>query len=175
MSGTTNHRRKYRATVGERTVEIELGRDDVVIDGEQRSFSSAKLSASRVSMIVDGRSLAADVYPGENGRYVVYVGGREFDISLKTERDLLLERFGLAEHAQEGYYQVRAPMPGLVLSLHVEEGAPVQAGDAVVVLEAMKMENELRAPSSGTVKTVHVTTGDAVGKNELLVEIERDA
>lgn len=172
MSEPTHHRKKYRATVGRRTVEIELGRDDVIVDGVQRRYSSERLAAGRLSLIVDGRSLSADVYPGENDRYVVYVGGREFDISLQTERDLLLERFGLAEPAQEGLHQVRAPMPGLVLSLHVEEGAAVKAGDAIAVLEAMKMENELRAPNAGIVKAVHVGKGDAVGKNDLLVEIE---
>lgn len=125
-----------------------------------------------MSLIVDGRSLTANVYRGENGRYVVYVGGIEFDVFLKSERDLLLERFGLAETMREGHHQIRAPMPGLVLALQIEEGAAVHAGDALIVLEAMKMENELRAPTAGIVKSVHVAMGDAVGKNDLLVEIE---
>lgn len=93
-------------------------------------------------------------------------------MDLQTEKDLLLERFGLAESEKDGHHEIRAPMPGLVLSLHVKEGEPVTEGDAIVVLEAMKMENELRAATGGTIKSVHVTVGDAVGKNDLLVEIE---
>ena len=172
MNSGTNHRKKYRATVGDRTIDLELGSEDIVVDGETRSFSSAELPAGSVSLIVDGRSLSADVYPTANGSFVVHVGGREFDVSLKTERDLLLEQFGLADNATQGHQQIRAPMPGLVLSVHVAEGASVKAGDAIMVLEAMKMENELRAPGDGVVKSVHVSTGDAVGKNDLLVEIE---
>ena len=172
MNGGTNHRKKYRATVGDRTIDLELGSEEIIVDGETRSFSSAKLPEGRVSLIVDGRSLSADVYPTANGSFVVHVGGREFDVSLKTERDLLLEQFGLADTATQGHQQIRAPMPGLVLSVHVSEGASVKAGDAIMVLEAMKMENELRAPRDGVVKSVHVSTGDAVGKNDLLVEIE---
>lgn len=172
MNDRPTHRIQYRATVGERTIELELGPDEVMVDGRTRSFSSARLPAGRISLIIDGRSHSADVHRAENGHYVVHLGGHEFDVSLKTERDLLLERFGLADTATDANQQIRAPMPGLVLSLHVEIGAAVSAGDAIMVLEAMKMENELRAPIAGVVKSVHVATGDAVGKNDLLVEIE---
>lgn len=85
---------------------------------------------------------------------------------------MLLERFGIASAASSGLVEVRAPMPGLVLSLGVEEGQIVATGDGLVVLEAMKMENELRAAAPGTVRSIHVVRGDAVGKNDLLVEIE---
>ncbi len=172
MNGGPHHLTKYRATVGERSITLELGANEAIIDGHSRNISSADLTEGRMSLIVDGRSLSADVYLVEKGRYEVYVDGHEFDVTLQSERDLLLEKFGLADAATEGHRQVRAPMPGLVLSLHVEIGALVNAGDAVMVLEAMKMENELRAPSTGIVKSMHVATGDAVGKNDLLFEIE---
>lgn len=172
MNGGPNARRKYRATVGERTIALELGPDEVIIDGQTSTFSSVRLPDGRISLLLGGRSISVDVFPSEDGLYVVHVGGHEFDVALKTERDLLLEQFGLADTATEGRRQVRAPMPGLVLSLHVEIGASVSMGDAIMVLEAMKMENELRAPSAGVVTSVHVARGDAVGKNDLLVEIE---
>lgn len=172
MSGVGQQPKTYRATTGDHTVELEIGRDEIRINGEARSLSSVKLWDGRVSLIVDGRSFSANVYETDAGHYVVYVGGHEFDVFLQTERDLLLERFGLADTALHGHQQIRAPMPGLVLSVHIEEGATVEAGDAIVVLEAMKMENELRAPGGGVVKAVHVAKGDAVGKNDLLVEIE---
>ena len=66
-------------------------------------------------------------------------------------------------------------MPGLVLNVMVTEGQSVQEGDGLLVLEAMKMENELRAPAAGIVHTVHVSTNDAVDKDALLIEIDIDA
>ena len=172
MSDHSNHSKKYRAAIGERTIDLEFGDDDVGVNGERRTLSSVPLAGGGLSLIVDGRSYSADVAPGEDGRYVVYIGGSEFEVVIRSERDLLLERFGLDDASSDGHHQIRAPMPGLVLSLHVEAGAAVEAGDAVVVLEAMKMENELRAPGAGIVKSVLVEKGDAVGKNDLLVEIE---
>ena len=74
--------------------------------------------------------------------------------------------------AASGAGVIHAIMPGTIVRVLVEEGASVTAGDVILVLEAMKMENELRAPVSGTVKTIHVQTGQAVETNAVLVEIE---
>ena len=68
--------------------------------------------------------------------------------------------------------EIQAPMPGLVLRVLVAPGDAVEAGQGVVVLEAMKMENELTAPAAGTVAAVHAAPGDAVAKNDLLVEVD---
>ena len=95
-----------------------------------------------------------------------------FDVSLKDERALLLERFGLSGGGESDMLKVRAPMPGMVLSVVVKPGQHVEAGTGALVLEAMKMENELRIEREGTVQAVHVAPGDSVGKNDLLLEIE---
>ena len=68
--------------------------------------------------------------------------------------------------------RVDAPMPGLVLKVLVEPGSPVQKGDPLLVLEAMKMENDIKAHFDGTVSTLHVQMGDAVSKGQLLIEFE---
>ncbi len=170
--GAQRRRKKYHAVVGGRTIEVEIGDDDVVIDGATHSFSAGRISSSHFSLIIDGRSVPALVYSTENGNYAVHVGGFEFEVVLKDEKDLLLEQFGFVDAAAGGLREIRAPMPGLVLSLLIEPGQVVKPGDGLVVLEAMKMENELRAEVEGIVKTVHVEQGDAVGKNDLLMEIE---
>lgn len=170
--GTHRRRKKYQAVVGDRTLDLDVGAADVIVDGTTHAFSAGRLSNSRFSLIIDGRSLPAVVHATQHGTYIVQVGGFEFEVALKNEKDLLLERFGFADAATSGLLEVRAPMPGLVLSLHVEPGQLVKSGDGLVVLEAMKMENELRAEGEGTVRKIHVERGDAVGKNDLLVEIE---
>jgi pyruvate carboxylase subunit B len=100
------------------------------------------------------------------------VAGRARTVRVKDEHDLLLERFGLKEAGAGAERTIQAPMPGLVLEVNVEEGDAVEAGDALLVLEAMKMENELQAPVDGTVKAIHVEADDTVDKNALLVELE---
>lgn len=169
---TRRRRKKYQAVVGGRTIEIEIGDDDVAIDGAIHSFNAGRISSSHFALIIDGRSVPALVYSTRNGNYAVHVDGFEFEVVLKDEKDLLLEQFGFVDAAASGLREIRAPMPGLVLSLLVEPGQLVNPGDGLVVLEAMKMENELRSEVEGTVKTIHVGQGDAVGKNDLLMEIE---
>jgi acetyl/propionyl-CoA carboxylase alpha subunit len=165
-------RNKVRAIVGDHTFDLEFGDAHVLANGAKRNFTAAGLPNSRISLIIDGRSVSAVVYRTRPGSYVVHIGNDEFEVALKGEKDILLERFGFAEAGESSLQQIRAPMPGLVLSLRVGEGQMVKAGEALLVLEAMKMENELRAENDGTVKSVHVAHGDAVGKNDLLVEIE---
>lgn len=162
----------FHAEVSGRSIELILNEDHVSIDDQQVPFSHEAMSETRLSLIVDGRSYSAVVIPQPAGGYVVSLAGREFDVQIKDERDLLLERYGLAETAAAGVQAIRAPMPGLVLSVAVEPGQHVSEGTGLAVLEAMKMENELRAEHDGTVKAVHVSPGDAVGKNDLLLELE---
>jgi biotin carboxyl carrier protein len=102
----------------------------------------------------------------------VTVGGVPIDVQIKTETDLLLERFGMDVGDDLAVREVRAPMPGLVLRMLVEPGQAVEPGDGLVVLEAMKMENELRAAAAGTVAAVHAAAGAAVAKNDLLISFE---
>ena len=82
-----------------------------------------------------------------------------------------MDRFGMKAGGSGGAREVKAPMPGLVLAVHVAPGDAVEAGQRLLVLEAMKMENEIKAPTSGSVKKVAATAGTAVGKGALLVSI----
>jgi biotin carboxyl carrier protein len=86
--------------------------------------------------------------------------------------DLLLKKLGLEDLAQAGASDLKAPMPGLVLETKVAPGTEVTAGQALVVLEAMKMENVLKAEADGVVKSVPIEKGQAVDKNQVLIEFE---
>lgn len=165
-------RKKYRAMVAGRAIDLEFGDGEIMVNGVAHEVTFSRLSRSRIALIVDGRSLVGIAYRTRSGSYVVHTEGDEFEVLLKDEKDLLLERFGFVATAESSLQQIRAPMPGLVLNLRVQEGQDVKAGDGLVVLEAMKMENELRAQADGVVKAIHVEHGDAVGKNDLLIEIE---
>lgn len=169
---STGRERKVQAEVSGRAIDLVVAGDQAHIDGRAMPFSAERLSATHLSLILDGRSYSAVVIEEAGGRYRVALAGSEYEVHVKDERDLLLERYGLAEASAGGVQTVRAPMPGLVLSVAVEPGQKVEKGAGLAVLEAMKMENELRAEHGGTVKAVHVAPGDAVGKSDLLLEIE---
>ena len=160
----------YRALVDDRAFDIAIQDDQLVVDGEAKDYTFEVLRDGYVSMIVDGQSLPVSVEPTGPDTLRVTIDGRRTEVQVKDERALLLEEFGLDE-ALAGGGEVRAPMPGLVLDVFVQEGDEVEADQGLAVLEAMKMENELRAPARGTVTDVHVAAGDAVDKNQLLIEI----
>ena len=107
---------------------------------------------------------------GERGRYVVRIDGRRYAVDALDERTRAIRDMAAASRAPVGPVTVVAPMPGLVVRVHVQPGQVVAAGDPVVVIEAMKMENELRAPGAGTVRVVHALPGAAVDKGAPLVE-----
>jgi pyruvate carboxylase subunit B len=163
----------FRALVGDRSYDFTFEDGQLFVDGEPKDYTFEVLRKGYVSLIVDGTSVPVAVEPTSDDTLQVTIGGRRTEVTVKDERALLLEEFGLDE-ALAGGGEVRAPMPGLVLDLFVEEGEAVEAEQELLVLEAMKMENELRAPARGTVTAIHVASGDAVDKNQLLVEIEAE-
>lgn len=161
----------YRALVGDRTIDISIEDDQLIVDGEPKPFTFEVLRDGYVSMIVDGKSIPVSVEPASDGQMRVTIDGQRTVVQVKDERDLLVDEFGLGDEEAAGGV-VRAPMPGLVLDLLVSEGDEVEAEQGLLVLEAMKMENELKAPSGGIVGAIHVESGQAVDKEDLLIEIE---
>lgn len=162
---------KFQITINDLQYNVERKDDAILVNGERREVSFERISANRYSLLIDNRSHTILV-AGEDD-HLLKLLGRDVSVEarVKTEKELLLERFGLQSAAEEGDREIRAPMPGLVLRIPVEVGQTVNEGDAIIVIEAMKMENELRATGAGSVGKLHVAPGDAVTKNQLLMEI----
>jgi biotin carboxyl carrier protein len=106
------------------------------------------------------------------GRYALWIDGYRFDTEALDERTRAIRDLSAANAPPAGPAPIVAPMPGLIIRVTVNPGDEIQAGHGVVVMEAMKMENELRAITSGRVKSVLVTPGTAVEKGTVLVELE---
>lgn len=98
--------------------------------------------------------------------------GNRYQLPFKDEQAILLARMGFKTGSKSGHGSIKSPMPGKIIAIKKQIGDTVNAGDAVVILEAMKMENELKSPISGTVDTIHVTEGSSVEKNTILLEIK---
>ena len=106
------------------------------------------------------------------GRYTLWVDGYRFEAEALDERTRAIRDVSAASAGPVGPAPVRAPMPGLIVRVNVKVGDTVQAGQGIVVMEAMKMENELRATAAGLVRSVEVSPGTAVEKGALLVSLE---
>ena len=105
------------------------------------------------------------------GRYTLWVDGYRFEVEALDERTRAIRDLSAANAAPTGPAPIIAPMPGMIVRVNVSVGDRVEAGQGIVVMEAMKMENELRATAAGTVNSVNVTSGTAVEKGALLVEL----
>ncbi len=102
----------------------------------------------------------------------IKVNGNLYTLEVKDRFDLLLEEMGMDNLAAAKVSELKAPMPGLVLSIEVEAGQAVAKGEPLIVLEAMKMENVIKSPEDVVVKTVNVNQGVAVEKNQVLIDFE---
>lgn len=171
---TTFHARSLARPDAEATpIEVEAlggGRYAVTLDGRRLEVDSLVLPHKAVSLLIDDDSYNIDFE--ERGDEVrVLVRGETFRFDVADERTLRLRAIGGGFEAQ-GTQVVTAPMPGKVVSVSVAVGDEVQEGQGLVVVEAMKMENELRAPRAGKVTEVHVKAGATVDNGAKLVVIE---
>ncbi len=103
-------------------------------------------------------------------KLVVKVNGKKFNVDVKDKFDELLHNLGMDNATSKKVNDIKAPMPGMVLNILVNEGQEVKKGDSLLVLEAMKMENILKSPSDGTIKKIIASKGTAVEKNQLLIQ-----
>jgi biotin carboxyl carrier protein len=163
---------KYLATVHGNTYEIEINSErEITIDGARLAVDFQSVADQPVySLIVGGRSFEAYVSPAEGGLEVV-LEGRLYPVAIEDERQHLLRQTSVGPPAHGGDYHLKAPMPGLVVAVPVEEGQLVARGDALVILESMKMQNELKAPRQGTVAQVRIRPGERVELNQVLMTL----
>jgi biotin carboxyl carrier protein len=167
---------RYTVTVAGQTKSVELedkgGVVRAVIDGRARSLE-VRGKDGRYHWLDGGRVVGADV-DGQNGKdagkLAVSIAGHSLAVEVAEAR--LDTTAGSGRVAASGPVSLRAPMPGRVVKLLVKAGEAVKAGQGVLVVEAMKMENELKAPRDGVVKQLHAAEGAAVEAGQDLARIE---
>ena len=157
---------------GERQ-EVDVTGETVTVDGHGILAKVEEIEGTPVRVLTVGSEVHRVVVRrgATRGSYTLWVDGFRFDGEALDERTRAIRDITAVSGKVSGPAPVVAPMPGLIVRVNVAEGDTVQPGQGVVVMEAMKMENELRASAAGTVKTIHVTPGKAVEKGALLVEL----
>jgi biotin carboxyl carrier protein len=163
---------KYQTIVNGQTFDIEINEDGrILVNGEERAIDFRELRQGELySMLLDHRSFEA-VVEERDDQYQVLMEGDMYEVKVTDERSRRLENAFMAFGDSGTEVSIRAPMPGLIARVAVVEGQAVSRGDTLVILESMKMENELKSPRSGTVHRVYVAMGDSVEQNKLLLTI----
>jgi biotin carboxyl carrier protein len=166
---------KFEVEAGGSTFELSVQETGAsvqyALSGGRQTAGEASLvpiSPGVYSILLGSRSLTVTLSKQE-GRYEATSGGQRLFLTLADKRDRSERQ---RPDAGSGTVELRAQMPGKIISLLVEPGAEVTAGQSVLVIEAMKMQNELKSPKSGTVSKVLVREGETVPANQRLIVIE---
>ncbi|MBP6049208.1 MAG: acetyl-CoA carboxylase biotin carboxyl carrier protein subunit [Chitinophagales bacterium] len=154
--------------------EIELDNQQIKIDGNPTDIDLVKLLDNKFHILQNHKTYNLEVIHADytTKRFSIKVNNNIYDLNLQNELDALLDKMGMSVADSDKMDNVKAPMPGLVLDILVENGQSIQKGDNLLVLEAMKMENIIKASGSGVIKDIKVNKKDAVEKNQLLIEME---
>ena len=163
---------RYHVTVAGRSLVVDIDGARVTVDGRERNALLAGAGTLR-HLILDGRSVPLLARPmEERGQWELRLDGRRLSVEAVDERTRAIRSMTGTSAAARGTHSVKAPMPGMIVRIEVEEGQLVRPGQGVVIMEAMKMENELKADGGGVVARVRVAPGQAVEKGTVLVEFE---
>ncbi len=164
---------RYQVAVGDRIVEVDLSGDVPLVDGQPVEATIESVGGGPLRhLIIEQDSHTLLALPGEGrGKWRLTIAGRPIEVEALDERTRAIRAMsgGVETEADRS---IVAPMPGLVLQVHVEVGQAIVAGQGVIVVEAMKMENELKAPADGIVARVAVVPGQAVEKGAILLTLE---
>jgi biotin carboxyl carrier protein len=162
---------KYITIIKDTQYEIEIGNDGTIrVNGEPRTVDFLPLGEALYSVITDDRSIEVAIEE-KRGQTDVLLQGKLYEARVFDERALLMagRKGGLGGDSGD----LHSPMPGLIVAVNVAAGDSVTQGQTVVILESMKMQNELKAPADGVVHAVHVQAGQTVEKDAPLLVIAR--
>ena len=167
---------KYITQVDDKEYTVEIGRDDeIIVNGDSYQINlEAASDSGLLSLLVNNRSVVAVVEEQEEG-WQVLINGELYGVIVQDERAYRLAQARGTLADLSGEVVVKSPMPGIVLKVSAGLGEAVKKGQTVIILESMKMENELKAPRDGVITKKHVQDGTSVEKNQPLVVISDEA
>ncbi len=163
---------KYITTVEERQFLVEIiDEKHVSVDGKVYEVDFESVSGQPVySLILDGKSHESYVAQGDPD-WQVLIRGRLYAVTVEDEREKRLRSAAGGGVAETGEFHLRAPMPGLVVTLLVSEGQEIKKGQVLLILESMKMQNELKSPRDGTIGRIRVKPGETVEQKQTLLSV----
>ena len=165
---------KYIVAMGEKRFTVDVEPDAVTVTGRRFPAALTDIEGTPVRLVTIGDTVHRVIVRRREskGHYVLWIDGYNYDVEALDERTRTIRDLTAEAAGPTGPKPLVAPMPGLIVRVLVSAGDEVQAGQGLIVMEAMKMENELRSNGAGRVKRIVVTPGAAVEKGATLVELE---
>lgn len=162
----------YRASVNQQVFEIEGSGDALTLNNARLDWDIVPLGNGHYHILHQGQGYSAELVKVDSATktFTLKINGQLQVVELKDKFDLLLEKMGMQHTGAGKVNNIKAPMPGLIIDLKISAGDTVKAGDPLLILEAMKMENILKSPGDGVVKSIKIKKGDSVEKGQVLVE-----
>jgi biotin carboxyl carrier protein len=154
--------------VVDNTHEFKINSDDI------SKIDAIQTSPNSYHILKDNKSIKAEVIEKDFFRktYTIKINNSSYEVVISDSLDLLIGEMGFAFSSSRDIDSISAPMPGLILEIHVRIGQAVNEDDPLLILEAMKMENVITSPRDGIIKNISVKKSEAVDKNQLLIEFE---
>lgn len=165
----------YKVKVNDQFLfEIENKDSAFLVNGEQVQLDVSTLGHNNTHVLYQNRSFNTELVEINKAEKTckIKVNGNTYQISIEDQFDVLLKQLGLDNLTSNKISEIKAPMPGLVLKVLIEENTEVKKGDNLLILEAMKMENILKSSTDGVIKKVLVKQGDKVEKSQILVQFK---
>lgn len=163
---------KYYARIGNNEYEVEIAEGQVLLDGEPVDVDIVRSGLPELYSVLFGGKSYEMLVTSDRFNYTVSIRSHQFQVQVQDERSRRLNRARRLPTLPEGELAITAPIPGLVIKTLVNPGDSVEEGQPLVILEAMKMENEIRSIRSGVVKAILVSPGQRVEQNAVLLILE---
>jgi biotin carboxyl carrier protein len=167
----------YSVNISEKKFEIEFDSQNAkkgTVNGKDFTLDSVKIKEGSYHVIYNNQSYNIEILEinTDNSTVKLNINGVNYTSKVNSELDILLQKLGMDNLTSKKVKELKSPMPGLVLDIMVEPGQEVSEGDNLLILEAMKMENNIKSPVSGKIAEIKCNKGTAVEKNEILIVFE---
>ena len=160
-----------KAIINGKEFEIEQQGEQFILNGAPFEWDISAINSNHFHIIHKNKGYQAEIVKSDKASKTVSIkiNNKLIEVQMKDKFDLLLEKMGIQNSASAKINQIKAPMPGLILDIKVKEGDQVKAGDQLLILEAMKMENIIKSAGEGVIKSIKIKKGDSVEKNQVLI------
>jgi biotin carboxyl carrier protein len=156
----------------EENLSLEKIGSDLFINGDKNELTVELLKDNSYKVFSKTKIYHVVIIEKSGNQLVLSIDGEEIKVSRSSHVDRVLEKLGMSANSSTAISDIKAPMPGTILSIDIKDGDSVNKGETILILEAMKMENVIKSPGDGVIKFVSVSVGDNVEKNQLLISLE---
>ncbi|MFC1564326.1 acetyl-CoA carboxylase biotin carboxyl carrier protein subunit [candidate division KSB1 bacterium] len=174
---STNSTKKYYVNVQDEPFEVFIDSHsgelvDIKHNGKTVDIKILNRKLGNRFSVSNGSSISNILVDNPEGGLELYLGCRSAGVSVKTDRDILIDRYKAKTQQEQKSVKVLSPLPGLVTKVEAEPGKKIKKGESIVVIEAMKMENEITAPRDCVVLEVNIEEGQAIDKDHFIALLE---